>query len=118
MIIALCPRLPIELALEVSNTRSEIKMPVWEQRPSRIHLVIFLLSRFTTEELGKTQKTIQDAIPSIMEKAALVWEEEDMWEEEHMLEEEHMRDAMSFVPINSVELIPRDRHRLRTRRDL
>ncbi|CAG8899299.1 unnamed protein product [Penicillium egyptiacum] len=86
---ALRPHLPMELALEVSNTRSsQIKMPVWERRPSRTHLVIFCTYQTTTEELRKTQKVIQDGLSPVLNG------------------------------YRTAELVPLDRHRIRTRRDL
>ncbi|CRL22109.1 unnamed protein product [Penicillium camemberti] len=108
---ALFPTLPMELVVKISDLyRSPIEMPIWERRPSGTHLHIFLLHHTTAEELHNTQKTIQDALPSIMERAATEWENDNG----------HDRRPPwgTGIPEMTVELIPRDRHWLRTRRDL
>jgi hypothetical protein len=113
---ALSPSLPMELVINVSHTQpGPPKMPVWERRPSKTHLLILLLYHTTSEELHKTQSKIQDALPSIMEQIAL-----DCGSGEEGFDYCDARSGRLFetLQITTVELIPRDRHRLRTRREL
>ncbi|KAJ6188711.1 hypothetical protein N7519_003619 [Penicillium mononematosum] len=109
---ALCPTLPsMELVTGIADRLSSpVKMPIWDRRPGRTHLVIFVLYHTTTEELHNTQKTIQDALSSIMEKVATDWEKDN--------EFQCSKPWKTDIPEMTAELIPWDRHGLRTRREL
>lgn len=113
VIMGLSRYLPKELAVQISNTRSSpIKMPVWKRRPSNTHLVIFLLYPTTTQEFEKTLRTLQDSLPAMFppEKVTRklsggewVYGTEPWYTE---------------IPDMTLELIPWDLHRLKTRQDL
>lgn len=106
--------LPTELAIQVSNTNSlPIKMPVWNRRPSRTHLVIFLMYPTSTQDLENTYQKLVEVVPTrflytrdrvstTKSDKGLVLETEEWYTEAHM----------------TLELVPWDRHRMKTRRDL
>lgn len=101
----------MELPINISNTyRNPIKMPVWDRHPGRRHLLIFVLYHTTTEEIHNTQKTIQDALPSIMGKETTDWENDNKYN--------RPKPWGTEIPQMTVELVPYDRHCLRTRREL
>ncbi|KAJ5199462.1 hypothetical protein N7491_011333 [Penicillium cf. griseofulvum] len=98
VVTALSRHLPIELAIQVSNTRSTpIRMPIRKRRPGNTHLVIFLFYHTTAQELEKTQKTLEESLPAMFPR-------EKPWYTE--------------TPDMTLELIPWNRHRMKTRLDL
>ncbi|KAJ5467051.1 hypothetical protein N7475_004803 [Penicillium sp. IBT 31633x] len=105
--------LPMELVMEISNTHgSPFKVPVWERRPSNTHILIFVLYHTTTAELCKTQRKIHNAIPFVFPRRNMIPQSQM----KPGLGKEIIRDVGRSEM--TVELIPWDRHRIRTRRDL
>ncbi|KGO73400.1 hypothetical protein PITC_085380 [Penicillium italicum] len=114
VITAFSHYLPAELAIQISNTNSvPIKMPVWNRRPSNTHLVIFVLYPATSQDLGEMYQRLEEAIPKkffhtrrrfprTISSTSFVPETEEWCTEPHM----------------TLELVPWDRHRMKTRRDL
>ncbi|OQE40214.1 hypothetical protein PENCOP_c006G06358 [Penicillium coprophilum] len=105
--------LPTELAVQVSNTNSTpIRMPVWKRRPGETHLVIFLLYHATAHELEKTQRTLEESLPAIFPAEMVT---------KTMSEGEWIYETVPWYTKNpnmTLELIPWDRHRIKTRLDL
>ncbi|KUM66019.1 hypothetical protein ACN42_g1050 [Penicillium freii] len=106
--------LPTELAIQISNMNSlPIKMPVWNRRPSKTHLVIFLTYPTTSQDLETTYQKLAEAVPtrflhtrnrflSTTSDTGFVIETEEWYTEAHM----------------TLELVPWDRHSMKTRRDI
>ncbi|KAJ5505321.1 hypothetical protein N7453_004278 [Penicillium expansum] len=106
--------LPTELAIQIANTNSDpIKMPIWDRRPSNTHLVIFLLYPTTPQELGNTYKKLEEVIPTkffhrgprmpiTIPNTGFTVQTEEWYTEPHM----------------TLEVVPWNKHRMKTRRDL
>ncbi|OQE12140.1 hypothetical protein PENVUL_c001G03784 [Penicillium vulpinum] len=87
-------------------------MPIWKRRPGNTHLVIFLLYHTTAQELDETYRTLQESLPAMfppekvtrrMSKGEWIYETEPWY---------------TKTPDMTLELISRDRHRMKTRLDL
>ncbi|KAJ5360066.1 hypothetical protein N7517_009257 [Penicillium concentricum] len=113
VVTTLSRHLPMELAVQVSNTHSTpIRMPVWKRRPGNTHLVIFLLYDTTAQELEKTQQTLQESLPAMFPAEKMVKRlSEGKWISE-------TEPWYTETPDMTLELIPWDRHRMKTRLDL
>lgn len=99
--VALGPFLPTELIDEIvlQTFNYKFKMPLWSQAPSENHLVVFLLFDTAADELALMQSNIQQAILAAFRPGAA-------------------RKPYMKIPAMTVELIPWERHRISTRRDL
>lgn len=114
VIAAFTQYLPTELAIQIANTNSDpIKMPIWDRRPSNTHLVIFLLYPTTPQELGNTYKKLEEVIPTkffhrgprmpiTIPNTGFTVQTEEWYTEPHM----------------TLEVVPWNKHRMKTRRDL
>ncbi|KAJ5916647.1 hypothetical protein N7504_000662 [Penicillium tannophilum] len=117
-VTALGHHLPPELVLQICNTRTRPKMPLWDRRPSEKHVVIFLMYPSTAQEREKTVQNLKDSPYGI-----------DVFEE-------RVRQRRNTYPHGVVpdspdpdlpkynardltfELIPWEQHRMATRLDL
>jgi hypothetical protein len=89
--------LPTELVTDIiafndNDSLRNIKMPLWERRQDRKHLIIFLFFSTTTEEINQTQARIQDAV------------------------QKQLQQNDSDTEEMSVELIPLERHHVSSSR--
>ncbi|KAJ5836255.1 hypothetical protein N7447_002281 [Penicillium robsamsonii] len=113
VVTALGRHLPTELAVQVSNIHSTpIRMPVWKRRPGNTHLVIFLLYQTTAQEFEKTQRTLQQSLPAMFPAEQV---KRRMSQGEWIFE---TKPWYTETPDMTLELIPWDRHRMKTRLDL
>ncbi|KAJ5512872.1 hypothetical protein N7463_002424 [Penicillium fimorum] len=87
-------------------------MPVWKRRPGNTHLVIFLLYHTTSQELEKTHRTLQESLPAMFPAEKV---NESLSQGEWISETEPW---YTETPDMTLELIPWDRHGMKTRLDL
>lgn len=103
------PPLPVELRAEILSlvSKHKVKLPIWKRGPDANHLVIFVLFDTTATELARMQDAIEKSIPSAFKPEELL--------------KYPFRDLdllYNGLPSFTVELIPWERHRISSRRDL
>lgn len=113
VVTALGHHLPPELVVQTYNThRTPIKMPVWKRRPSEDHLVIFLMYPSTAQERDETLQNLKDSPYRIFIEKECVSNRRDIPRSPEPGLYGYKAHNVTF------ELIPWEKHRMRTRLDL
>ncbi|KAJ5579820.1 uncharacterized protein N7459_005805 [Penicillium hispanicum] len=118
VISSLKPYLPMELVTEIltlaENDTKRLEIPLWQRHPSRTHLVIFVFYQTTAEELERIRSVIQQAFSTFFPREMTV----RVCDYENGGFYTRAEPWFPETPDMTVELIPWERHRLRSRREL